>query len=780
VKTTIKNYRINDKLYLANLGVDHDTGTKPKVVDPKTDHIVIIDCSGSMSSELPKIRKHLKNKLATLIGPKDTVTLIWFSGRGECGVLVESEPVADLKDLQAVHKAIDRWLAPVGLTGFKDPIELAGKEIDKLLAKSKDSKISLFFLSDGYDNQWDRKLIIQAVEKVASKCSAMTVVEYGFYADRQLLASMAEKGGGVHIFCDDFPKFEPSFDAVMQKKVVGGKRVEVSIGGDAVCGFAYAVHDGDLMAFAVEGDKIAIPEHINEIFFISPAKVGKGAVQDIAGIQPAPATLGASYDRIAAGLYGALSLYSVRMKPEVIYPLLKAWGDARFIKMFGSCFGKQLYSDFMEQARQASTAGVGRFSDGWNPNLVPPDDAFTILEMLQILTDDDEAKILFHHPAFRYSKISRGRVDVDDLLSDEERAQIEKLTEEMGKTKVASKVKEIKGQIDAIMDKKKAALQFVPDETPDGVAISGLTYNEERPNISVKVKKTGSVDLGDRIAATRGIDLAKVPKKFSTYIWRNYAVVKDGLVNIEKLPLRMATATHKLLQDKGVEMSDFAKVSDKVVEAVVNLKPLPTINRNMIKATKAKTLFELEWELTELRAEQKVLNHYRDELFPKKSEGYKLVYGEAAATWLKDQGLTDYNGWQPPHTVQAEAKDFYMGKTIEVKLAGYSSLPKVVEAKGKVKGPGLLMVKTINKVEDFLAKTKDPALREAWLVGQQKAAVAATRAAIFSKAKLIFSVIVGQIWFEEWKTLDENTLTVDTAAGPILGTALMKEIEIKV
>lgn len=727
------SHRFNDKLFLVRQQLSK-SGTPPKPVEQKAHHIAIIDCSGSMSGDLPQVRAQLKAKLPKILGPSDTMTLIWFSGRGQFGVLVEAEPVATLTDLQAVNKAIDRWLAPVGLTGFKEPIEEAHKVIDRVKAKD-DGVFSLFFMSDGHDNQWNRAEILKAVEAVASKCAASTFVEYGYYADRQLLASMAEKAGGAHVFAEDFPKYEPMFSAVMQKKIVGGKRVAIDVKGDPIGGFAFGFDDEDLLTFAVEGGEARVPEHLKELFYISPALVGT----DAGTMKP---FVPAMEEFFVAATYAALALYAVRMKPDVVYGILKQIGDVDFIERFSGCFGKQKYSEFTEAARTAAFDAKARYTKGYDPSKVPDDDAFTLLELVNMLAKDDIAHILLDHDEFRYSRISRARVDADG----------------------------------------EKALRFVANPEPDGYPIASLTYNEERPNISLLVRKEGTIDLTDRIAAHAGTEnfgaLTKLPSPFPTYIWRNYAIIRDGLVNVEKLPVKVSDTTRAALAKAGVRWT-----TDNDV-LVLDLKPLPIINRRMVKEASAATIFDLEWQLTVSRAMQKVFNTYRKELFPKESRGYKLVYGESAATWLQEEGITDFNGFSP-RMVQAEAKDFYIGKQLEVKLKGYATLPSVKEvkekmAKGKLTGCAALMAPAVKLVEDFLAQNEKAAIREMWLDGQQKARVAETRLLLGRKAQQLFTVIVGQIWFKEWSTLDENTLTIRTPEGEVLGTALMKEIEIKV
>jgi hypothetical protein len=71
-------------------------------------------------------------------------------------------------------------------------------------------------------------------------------------------------------------------------------------------------------------------------------------------------------------------------------------------------------------------------------------------------------------------------------------------------------------------------------------------------------------------------------------------------------------------------------------------------------------------------------------------------------------------------------------------------------------------------------------VRRGYLEGLQKLSVAKTRGAIFHKAQLLFSVIVGQVWFSEFPTLDDKTLTLLIGGQEIVGTASLEEIEIQI
>lgn len=766
--TLTTSHKITDSLYLVRQQLPR-SGPPPKpAVPPPTDHIVIVDCSGSMWGELEHVKKQLKNKLAALLGPKDTVSIIWFSGRGQCGLVIEAETVASLPDLKSVHDRIDKWLHPVGLTGFKEPIELALKTAKKLEARG--GVRSLFFMSDGQDNQWARPEIMKVVGEVSAVCGSSVFVEYGFYADRALLAAMAEKAGGAHIHCADFPAYEPAFAAAMQKRPMGGKRIEVQIAGDPIGGFTWAAGDGDLLTFGVEFSKIAVPEATTEVCYLSPTSIGSSDM-----ILCDAHTAGASFQPVLAAAYAAMSLFAVRMKPDIIYPILRALGDVAFIERFAACFGKQQYSDFMDSARGAAFKPEARLAKGWDPTKVPNDDAFTVLQLLQLLVEDDEARVLFDHPAWSYARIGRQRIDADDLLPPEVQTKVDELRAKLGAAKAVSKQKEIQTQIDALLAAVPAALKFTADPAPDGYPISNLTLNESRPNVSILVRKEGTVDLSARIAATTGIkNLDKLPAPFPTWIFRNYTIIKDGLVNVERLPCKMSTKTYNTLLQHGV---DAVRGLDTGV-VVINLKPLPTINRSMVKTASAKELFELEWKLTQLAAQQKVYNGMAKEIAgPKVSRGYGVVYGPEAAEWLKAQGLTDYNGFSPLVRQTPPSGDFYLAKMLDVSLKGFASLPSIKDVRtalGNTKGKALtgckaLMAHTLGEVDNYLAAhaTAPAAVRTGWLEGLQKATTAERRGLLFKKAQAVFAIVVGQVWFTEFPTLDDKTLTL-----PLVGLGL--------
>lgn len=788
MRSKASSFQVGTNLFLVRQDVLADKPAKP--VPEPVHHLVIVDCSGSMTGELPQLRRQLKNKLASLVKKDDTVTLIWFSGRGEFGTVIEAEPVHDLPDLKAVHEMVDRWLKPVGLTGFKEPIELATKVIARVGKRLK-GVFSLLFLSDGADNQWDRSEILSVVEQASALCSSSVFVEYGYYADRALIAAMAERAGGVHIFAEDFPKFEPILESNLKKTVLGGKRVSVKIEGDPAMGLVFALGDGEVLTFATTDGEVLVPPDVRALYYVSPSPFGEqmGKLDVVAHniatkvSKPHPEMLGSAY--------AALALFAVRMEQKLVFPLLKSLGDVRFIDQFANCFGKQKYSAFVEACMRACWDPSLWFVDGRDPNRVPKEDAFTVLDVIQALVEDPEARVLMEHPEFKYNRIGRQQVDAEDSLTDEERSKLEELKDQLASKKLGvADIKRITAEMDALTSAKKDALKFVADPIPDGVSISDLTPNQERPNVSMLIVREGTVDLSARLAGATFAGKDKVPVAFRTKIFRNFTLIKDGLVNIRQLPAKMSRATYDRLAANGVKM---VTDPDRSMVALIDLGALPVVNRKMAKTLSAKGLFELEWSLTEAKARQKVVKDYRAEWSPKSAaaSGYATVYGPEAAKWLEEQGITDYKGFNPKR-VQAPATDFYLGKFLEVTLEGFASLPTVDKVKERMvklaagdkktkplSGGSMLMGEVITELDGKVNMEKKH--RNAWIEGQEKAAIAATRSLAFDKSKQVFITVVGQTWFKEFASLDENSMEIEPRKGlKLTGTVEMKEERIDI
>ena len=124
-----KHVKIDENYYLVSQQVNSNVTV---TVNKPTNHIFVVDVSGSMSGELASIRTQLKNKLSNLMKEGDTISIVWFSGNRDAGILKEEVEVKSLKTLSDLNDAIDKWLRPVGLTAFLKPLQLVKELVGRI------------------------------------------------------------------------------------------------------------------------------------------------------------------------------------------------------------------------------------------------------------------------------------------------------------------------------------------------------------------------------------------------------------------------------------------------------------------------------------------------------------------------------------------------------------------------------------------------------------------------------------------------------------------------
>ena len=101
--------------------------------------------------------------------------------------------------------------------------------------------------------------------------------------------------------------------------------------------------------------------------------------------------------------------------------------------------------------------------------------------------------------------------------------------------------------------------------------LNSLTWNSSKLNLSVLAKIQGTVELKD------GHQKFGLVKNYPTFIFRNYTLVKDGFLNVQKLPVSVSEQTFAVLQAQNVIDIRASWAKDKVV--LLHLDRIPVINR---------------------------------------------------------------------------------------------------------------------------------------------------------------------------------------------------------
>jgi len=753
----IKYLKIKDNLYLANQIVKPEQ-QKEQIVDLSTQHVFVIDCSGSMSGELSSIRKDLFNKISTILRPNDSVTIIWFSGRNQYGVILEDYSVNSNIALEKVREIINKYLTPQGLTAFKQPLE----EVKAVIQRVRDNKPnmlhSMFFLTDGYDNQFSTKEILKATSELGDFLNSATLVEYGWYCNRELLSKMAQEIGGVHTFSQNFQDYEP----YLTKQFTSdnrGKRTYIELDNSPKFDMVFNIVDGDVVMYKTNENNeilINVGGETNIFYFTETADFSLDmTLNPLSHIKEC-------YDsriesEIITGLYASLFAFSRKSDYGMVSEILKALGDAYLITEKANTFGTQKINELEAKFLDAVNDFSKRYIDGYNPNLEPAEDAYCVLDMMQDLMTQEDNYWYPQHEAFNYKRIGSKTIAKMADLSDEDRQKIEDLLDN-------KKLDEAQQLIEEIKKNQPIQLKFHYDSDLQAFPFYDLVWNESRANLSVQVNYKGYVEIPDNEFG--------LPKQFPTNQFRNYTLIKDGIVYNYTLPVSLGREMFDKLQSNGLLENE---VYEECKIYVLDFSKLPVINRKMINTLSAKELFTNEWELLKLKSTNAVYNYYKKLKFQNTSKGFVEKYGKEATEWLATLGLKDY-GFNPPKSVEKQGEQIDVN-ILEVKIEKMSSTPgkkEIESAERKINAKEPLTPKEAlveNAIKEFgqftgLIKevTNQDKMLEDWLYEKSKFFRTEKNRLMSEISKAKFLTIVGKSWFVEFSDRNQNemTLTLDS------------------
>ena len=743
-----KNVKLVENYYLTTQEVN---STVTVEVAKKTNHIFVVDVSGSMSWELPKIRTQLKNKLSNLMKEGDTISIVWFSGSRDAGILKEEVEVKSLKTLTDLHAAIDRWLVPIGLTAFLKPLQLVKDLVGRIRKNRPDSVYSLIFLTDGWNNDCPWNEVIKVLKDLEADIASSTFVEYGYYADSQKLTQMAGILGGEKISCNGFDDFEPVFENKISKSVKGGKKTVVEITDKYLYDFVFSVDGGSVLLYNIVDGKVMVGSDVKEVYFFSPTAIGT------------------AYIGTDTALYAAIYVLADKLMNDDAEKIFYALGDNHYYRVLANAFGKQKLNAFKNAIKECVGDVSKRYPEGGKAQIKAVDDnAYCLMNLIEDLGNIEGCLFYPSHDAFQYNRIGRKKIAVGSTLTDADKKRLAE----------AKDVDEL-NKITAELAETKVDIKFVSTNPEKGYPLTDLVWNEERANLSVRIFIEGEVIVPKN---KFGID------KVASFKYNTFTIIKDGIVNVEKLPLNYTSELYQIIMTKGLN----AEITESTI--VLDLTSLPIVNRGMVKAVSAMSLAKQEWELVKIQGEKKVYDYYRKSLFPKTSKSFlELGFTQEAVDWLKEIGITDFNGFAPKVT-SAEATDFYMSVVLATKIKGLSSLPKVEDVVAKIKAGGPLKLNEwvmADAIKKYLAQTETDMYQtlsddqkkgvlEVYLNNKSGMLNKKRRKILQEIAQIKFSLILSKKWFIEFKSFDENKLALNLDGQDVDFTFDLSEKEEKI
>lgn len=783
-----ESYRVGGDLYLNYEQVGDQQPVQSTQVSV-VDHLFVVDVSGSMHSNLYSLRKDLKNELSNVVGENHTVTVVWFSSKGDWGVIKERVQVNTPQQLQALKDDIDRYLVSQWLTGFEDPLRYSIDFCEE--SKKNGASVTFTFLTDGHDNQSQEQVLLELCEQLSSRVSTSVILGVGYWINTKFLLKMTEKIGGVYLHSKEIEKLAEVLNQIFSGKVVISDKVIRKLQNDPYLGLVYTLSEQGIATYSVTDRQVSLPETTEGVWYWTQNK-GFDHSRYLADLK--------SFHGLNTA-YASLALLSERGKSNQVYSFLKGLGDVNVIKKFTNAFGKERLASFQDFAKNIALGKEKMFQQGVDINFLPDENAYCILNLFDDLTNNQGK---WCYQAFSelvdYKRIGVSR-DRSGVMTDSVVQELEQLLAQLQSqnknARVADTLDKLKEQLNARSHKETTAawnkllkttrakaskqliekglqalegtsnLKFIPSP-PKFVELHDLQWNRERANLSLRVKILGHVEVPEN-------DF-NIKSTLDSFSYKTFNFILDGVVNTKKLHFQ---ANPKLIS----KLEQIAKKQGFVVDYLdqykcyeIDLEQLPVINRKMVTTLSAKTTFTQALEKIENDAEFKVFNHYLSKL---KEQGVGVapqtltkMYGLEAKQWLESKGLGD-NLEYKAKGVATKSGEEYTAVKLNLKISGLSKLPSVKEVEDRIdSGKSLLASQDFmaSAILEYRKKLSQFQVREnsqadlhmkVWL--ESRLDQVKSKRAFYRNAQNVslFSVIVGQTWYSEFATMEENSMVIN-------------------
>lgn len=675
---------------------------------------LIYDESGSMFYDIKLLCSQMKKRIHELpIG--DSVTLAWFSGEGgQYRYIVKGHRICGPDDYASLDKVIDQNCTTRGCTCFSEVLTDLNQVIDEVTSLS-DLPNSLTFFTDGYPvvSNYSREIsaISKAIAMVASKINSTLLVGYGHYYNKVLMASLAEQFGGTLIHSEGLADFSDRLGDFMTDARENDDRLPIKFGWDGVS-----------RVFSLSGNQIVSYNAMNDgTLLYTPVKKGKNYLYFVSEVVPNGAKEFTLTERnlrkesFAKGAYALAYLLTQSTKTGSALEVLAKIGDVEIINAVTNSFTNTEYGEAEAKIRACVASPSSRFSNGFNQQYLPKNDAFCLKDAMDLLMGDTQAYFYPDHEAFNYHRIGR----------------------------------------------KTAAKAGYPEfkRSPNCKSpLTDLVYHESRLNLSLRARIKGTVELDDQS------EKFNFTHNYNTFVWRNYTLVKDGVVNVKTLPISMGEETFKALQASKMIPEGITWLQGNVYP--VDLSAVPVMNRKIAEgSTSAKALAADALRELELKARQKVVSYFKKKAEASIDSGpdTSSILSAEQEEYLTKFGITP-NGFNPPMETMA-AEDFYEAPEFDIKIKGFSSFPKVqdvqtlLEKGSKLTRPAALLKGAIDECLTLESKFSGAVLITTYegLIKEIQIELREVRGRIQATK---FALLLGKKWFDEFSSRDEATLTL--------------------
>jgi len=680
----MQHFPISEKLYLTRIPVAAALSEVPK--HEPTNHIWFVDRSGSMWHLLPELIDQLKETL-NYIPFGDSLTFGYFSSEGLYHIVFKGMIVNSAKDIDRIAKMLDEHKRSLSMTCFSEILTEADQIIKDLSFISK--RTALWFLTDGYPVVSNYKREVAAIQTALNKISGRLVgsafVGYGDWYNQELLSDMAGWAGGITIHSSELKTAVQQLQDFTGEVGMRSPRQAVKL---PVGTFKAFTLDSVVQTYTPDqaGNAVYVPATDRDYDLWALTQTANGSV---------------GKEDWTPALYAAASIL-LPVKPYLAEDIVSILGDIYFIKRLQNAYTTEEYGELAGQLAQAAVDPDLQYVDGHKQGFKPDPNAFCVLDLVDLLMSDEDARFYPYHEDFRYKRIGP-----------------------------AAKTKE-------------GYPTFEPDKS-QGYALTNLVWNSTKLNLSMQVRISGTVDLGEEAEAVG------LPQIFHTHITRNYSIISDGALWTTSLPVSLSKWAYEKLVSVGL-VEPTTWYFDRVF--TLNLRNLPIINRSIAElvetAVTGEQLAALAVQEEHSKARLKVYKKLLDDLAGDKSNLSDAFTDEQKA-FLEAKGIKEY-GFSPPTETQ-KTGDHLLVRTFDIQVSGFSSLPKVDEVKAKMQTKGKplaasaqVMAEAIraSEVGVVLNPNQEEFLKES--IAMEKKSQRRTREMI---QRCKFSLMLGKRWFPD-------------------------------
>lgn len=214
-----------------------ETQTEPR------NYYVITDTSGSMYSSIDVLKKTVQS-MKNLLGPKDTISIAWFSNNFDW--IVKGATI----NTNTFDKLIDKNIYSRGLTNYSDVLSSLGNVIVDVSLSTGIKNSSVIFLSDGHANMGaGHAQIIRICQDIQQLPLEARVIGYSNYYNRELLIDMAKAFKGQFSHISDHIELEKEYTQHMTNK----KQIK-NVKLDQKFDYLWQVSDTDMFVYQQNDD----------------------------------------------------------------------------------------------------------------------------------------------------------------------------------------------------------------------------------------------------------------------------------------------------------------------------------------------------------------------------------------------------------------------------------------------------------------------------------------------------------------------------------------------